>query len=194
MIKATSRRGRPRDHRHRRGNSTIRSLLTMTTTTSRSTLPLLLMQLLSFGIYLHPLVSSPVPSSQPPPPAASSSSGGMSGEGSPTTTARRSGGGWVLITDPRPQLDEIHLTSDDNRDVNPPPPPGGGHPWTDAWYNDYWGRPLDSTSSHKSWRPLSVWSFRFGGGGTVGRRAIGQLAGAVASMMALTSAFSALAA
>ena len=109
----------------------------------------------------------------------------MSGEGSPTTTARRSGGGggWVLITDPRPQLDEIHLTSDDNRDVNPPPPPGG-HPWTDAWRNDYWGRPLDSTSSHKSWRPLSVWSFRFGGGGIIGRRAIGKLAGAVASMMA----------
>ena len=187
-MKATPRRGRRRDHRHHRGNSTIRSLLTMTITTSLSLLPFLLMQLLSFGIYLHPLVSSPVPSSsheRPPPPAASWSSGGMSGEGSPTTTARRSGGGGgsVLITDPRPQLDEIHLMSDDNRDVNPPPPPGG-HPWTEAWFNDYWGRPLDSTSSHKSWRPLSVWSFRFGGGGILGRRAVGKLAGAVASMMA----------
>ena len=95
-MKATPRRGRRRDHRHHRGNSTIRSLLTMTITTSLSLLPFLLMQLLSFGIYLHPLVSSPVPSSsheRPPPPAASWSSGGMSGEGSPTTTARRSGGG-----------------------------------------------------------------------------------------------------
>ena len=33
--------------------------------------------------------------------------------------------------------------------------------WMKAWHNDYWGRPLSGESSHKSWRPIAVWSFRF---------------------------------
>lgn len=35
------------------------------------------------------------------------------------------------------------------------------HQWMKAWHNDYWGRPLSGESSHKSWRPIAVWSFRF---------------------------------
>ncbi|KAL7580265.1 hypothetical protein ACA910_013000 [Epithemia clementina (nom. ined.)] len=30
-----------------------------------------------------------------------------------------------------------------------------------VWTNDYWGRPMSSYSSHKSWRPLSILSFRY---------------------------------
>ncbi|KAL3771646.1 hypothetical protein ACHAW5_007348 [Stephanodiscus triporus] len=133
-------------------------------------LPPILIQLLSLGIYLHPLTSAPTPSSEP-------------SHRSRTRTKR-----YILITDPRPQLDEIHLTSTDNLDVNPPrydyehdndndDGRRSRRPsWTDAWRNDYWGRPLPSANSHKSWRPASVWSFRFGRGGTIGRRTIMRLA------------------
>ena len=52
-----------------------------------------------------------------------------------------------------------------NRDVTPPPSSlsqnNSSHQWMEAWHNDFWGRPLNGESSHKSWRPISVWSFRF---------------------------------
>nr|XP_046920645.1 protein O-mannosyl-transferase Tmtc3-like [Dermatophagoides farinae] len=32
--------------------------------------------------------------------------------------------------------------------------------WTQLWFNDYWGTPLKSTLSHKSYRPLTVLTFR----------------------------------
>lgn len=54
-----------------------------------------------------------------------------------------------------PVLDEAHIVSTDNRDVS------GEAPWYEALYNDYWGRPMNSPSSHKSWRPLTIYSFRF---------------------------------
>jgi hypothetical protein len=54
-----------------------------------------------------------------------------------------------------PTLDELHIVSEDNRDIN-----GADVSWSDIWQNDYWGRPLNSPSSHKSWRPLSVFLFR----------------------------------
>jgi len=60
----------------------------------------------------------------------------------------------------------MHLSSPDNHDIFPQP----ATKWTDAWHNDYWGRPLSSGSSHKSWRPIAVWTFRFGKGGRFGGR------------------------
>jgi len=54
-----------------------------------------------------------------------------------------------------PVLDEAHIVSPDNKDVS------GEAVWYEALYNDYWGRPMTSSSSHKSWRPLTIWSFRF---------------------------------
>lgn len=86
---------------------------------------------------------------------------------------------YVLVTNPKPQLDEIHITgpNGDNHDVNPPRQSSYSSPqWREAWHNDYWGRPLTSPSSHKSWRPISVWSFRFLKGGTIGQYGIGKLA------------------
>ena len=54
-------------------------------------------------------------------------------------------------------LDEMHLISEQqvNADVQ------GTSSWKALLLNDYWGRPLDTKSSHKSWRPLSVVSFRY---------------------------------
>ncbi|GAX29478.1 hypothetical protein FisN_16Hh079 [Fistulifera solaris] len=57
-----------------------------------------------------------------------------------------------------PVLDELHIMSPDNQDVN------GESTWTTIFSNDYWGRPMQSSSSHKSWRPLTVLSFRYGKG------------------------------
>ena len=68
----------------------------------------------------------------------------------PSTTS------WSLITHPPPQLDELHILQND--DVT------ASNTWGEAWHNDYWGRSLDSESSHKSWRPVTVWSFRFARG------------------------------
>jgi hypothetical protein len=58
-------------------------------------------------------------------------------------------------------LDELHIISDSNEDIN-------GRQHDKLWdilhriiTNDYWGRPMNSASSHKSWRPLSVILFRF---------------------------------
>ena len=121
----------------------------------------ILIQVLSFVVYLHPLTTSSTPSEGPQ---------------SSTTWAKS----YVLITNPKPQLDEIHVTSNDNRDVNPPPPSSSYHSsrprWHEAWHHDYWGRPLTSPGSHKSWRPVSVWTFRFVKGGTIGRIGLGKLA------------------
>ena len=108
--------------------------------------------ILSILIYLHPLTLAPTPSVAP------------TNQGSPDSF------GWNLIHAPLPQLDELHITSKDHHDVNPPL---DGTPWMDAWSNDYWGRPLSFESSHKSWRPVSVWSFRMTKGGRAGRIALG---------------------
>ena len=36
-----------------------------------------------------------------------------------------------------------------------------GHvPWKNLWANDFWGTPMDREQSHKSWRPLTVATFR----------------------------------
>jgi len=61
-------------------------------------------------------------------------------------------------------LDEPHITSPDNRDVN-----GPDTSWETIFTNDYWGRPMNSASSHKSWRPLSILSFRYLKGGAFTR-------------------------
>lgn len=34
-------------------------------------------------------------------------------------------------------------------------------PWRNIWKNDFWGTPLSHTGSHKSFRPLTVLSFRW---------------------------------
>lgn len=57
-----------------------------------------------------------------------------------------------------PVLDELHIVSEDNKDVN------GESTFAEIFTNDYWGRPMHSPSSHKSWRPLTVLSFRYGKG------------------------------
>ena len=53
-----------------------------------------------------------------------------------------------------PVLDEAHIVTDNNADVN------GRSSWEEVWKNDYWGRSMNADSSHKSWRPFSVASFR----------------------------------
>lgn len=58
-------------------------------------------------------------------------------------------------------LDESHIVSSTNADV------AGTTPLKNVFVNDYWGRPMDSTSSHKSWRPLSILSFRWLKGGSL---------------------------
>jgi len=42
-----------------------------------------------------------------------------------------------------------------NQDLHP------NHPWTDILIHDFWGQTLSSTSSHKSFRPLTTLSFRW---------------------------------
>ena len=54
-----------------------------------------------------------------------------------------------------PTLDELHIMSADNQDIH-----GDDASLTQIFSNDYWGRPMQSESSHKSWRPLTVLSFR----------------------------------
>ena len=34
-------------------------------------------------------------------------------------------------------------------------------PWTNLWWNDFWGMPIDSHHSHKSYRPLTVLTFGY---------------------------------
>ena len=41
-----------------------------------------------------------------------------------------------------------------NRDLRP------SIPWSNILYNDFWGKPMASEDSHKSYRPLTVATFR----------------------------------
>jgi hypothetical protein len=52
-------------------------------------------------------------------------------------------------------LDELHIINADNKDVN------GPTTLRTIFTNDYWGRPLTFRASHKSWRPLTILSFRY---------------------------------
>lgn len=54
-----------------------------------------------------------------------------------------------------PTLDEMHIMNPDNKDIS------GESTIEDVFKNDYWGRPMQSESSHRSWRPLTVLSFRY---------------------------------
>jgi hypothetical protein len=58
-------------------------------------------------------------------------------------------------TSPEAVLDELHIVSEDNYDIN------GRTTLYTIFTNDYWGRPLTYPASHKSWRPLTVLSFRY---------------------------------
>jgi protein O-mannosyl-transferase len=54
-----------------------------------------------------------------------------------------------------PVLDESHIVSNANPDV------AGTSTLKEVFTNDYWGRNMNSPSSHKSWRPLTILSFRW---------------------------------
>ena len=41
-----------------------------------------------------------------------------------------------------------------NRDVT------GGTPWSSVWQNDFWGTNIRDRRSHKSYRPLTIITFR----------------------------------
>lgn len=65
-----------------------------------------------------------------------------------------------LIHNPSPVLDEMYLVSSDvsagrylNKDIDE-------STLSTVFQNDYWGRPMNSPHSHKSYRPLTVLSFR----------------------------------
>ena len=68
-----------------------------------------------------------------------------------------------LLTNPSAVLDEAHIVSG-NPDV------AGTSTLRDVFVNDYWGRPItNNPSTHKSWRPLTILSFRWmNGGGILG--------------------------
>lgn len=70
----------------------------------------------------------------------------------------------TLRTNPPAVLDEAHIVSDNNPDV------AGASTLRDVFVNDYWGRPItNNPSTHKSWRPLTILSFRWlNGGGILG--------------------------
>lgn len=55
-----------------------------------------------------------------------------------------------------PTLDEIHIMSRDHKDIHDP-----STSWMTIFSNDYWGRPMNAENSHKSWRPLTILSFRY---------------------------------
>mmetsp|Transcript_26819 Transcript_26819/g.63038 ORF Transcript_26819/g.63038 Transcript_26819/m.63038 type:complete len:746 (-) Transcript_26819:29-2266(-) len=56
-----------------------------------------------------------------------------------------------------PTLDEAHIMAGDiHKDIHDP-----NATWRQIFSNDYWGRPMNSASSHKSWRPLTILSFRY---------------------------------
>ncbi len=82
----------------------------------------------------------------------------------------------TLLTNPEPILDEIHILSSNNQDSNPPSQQQQQlwnkttyftfrqEEWKaiqDIFQNDYWGRSMNSESSHKSYRPLTVLTFRY---------------------------------
>ena len=67
------------------------------------------------------------------------------------------------VSDADAVLDEAYILSRENGDVR------GSSNLTDVFKNDYWGRPMNSPSSHKSWRPFTVLTFRWlKGGGILG--------------------------
>mmetsp|Transcript_59055 Transcript_59055/g.66858 ORF Transcript_59055/g.66858 Transcript_59055/m.66858 type:complete len:393 (-) Transcript_59055:5-1183(-) len=56
-----------------------------------------------------------------------------------------------------PTLDEAHVMSGEvQKDIHDP-----NSSFEQIFSNDYWGRPMDSPSSHRSWRPLTILSFRY---------------------------------
>ena len=78
----------------------------------------------------------------------------------------------------KPVLDELHIVSLEQKDIYPERKittcDSGSNlhdymrcllqHWIiedSVWTNDYWGRPMTSPSSHKSWRPLAILSFRY---------------------------------
>lgn len=56
-------------------------------------------------------------------------------------------------------VDEVHILSSSNKDVT------GESSLRDLFLNDYWGRSMAKDDSHKSWRPISILSFRIFNGG-----------------------------
>ena len=55
-------------------------------------------------------------------------------------------------------LDELHLLAPtEHHDIYD----RHGVTWEDIFTHDYWGRPMNSPSSHKSWRPFTILSFRY---------------------------------
>ena len=52
-------------------------------------------------------------------------------------------------------LDELHILSSDQKDVT------GENSMQQVFLNDYWGRPMSRLDSHKSWRPVSILTFRW---------------------------------
>ena len=75
----------------------------------------------------------------------------------------------------QPVLDELHIVSLEQGDIYPTTRNNQRSDYDlvndksfvaaflqdPVWTNDYWGRPMDSPNSHKSWRPLTVLSFRW---------------------------------
>ena len=138
-------------------------------------LPTVSIHLLTFGLYLHPLTSAPTPSSPATYSWPYATSRGQASDDNSHGQQRKEQE-WPLIYSPQSQLDELHIMSVDNHDISPPAELSSTSSfWINAWKNDYWGRPLSSESSHKSWRPISVWSFRFLKGGYTGQKVIALL-------------------
>jgi hypothetical protein len=52
-------------------------------------------------------------------------------------------------------LDEMHILGYDQKDVR------GESTLRDVFLNDYWGRPMTKSDSHKSWRPMGILTFRW---------------------------------
>lgn len=55
-----------------------------------------------------------------------------------------------------PTLDEIHIMSPNHADIHNP-----NTTLRTIFSNDYWGRPMQAENSHKSWRPLTILTFRY---------------------------------
>lgn len=76
-----------------------------------------------------------------------------------------------LLTSPDPILDEVHIVSANNHDanihtnininVNSNFMEEEMKAWSRIFRNDYWGRDMNSPSSHKSYRPFTVLTFRY---------------------------------
>ena len=67
----------------------------------------------------------------------------------------------ALVQQPTPVLDEMYIQLDgNNNDVKIDPE--SRTPLVQVFQNDYWGRPMNSPSSHKSYRPITILSLRLG--------------------------------